>query len=88
MTIWTNGAAKVSPIQASCQLTSVCCAWRILAGPRCPGGVTDALYNPRVGEFYTAGGPRGRLGVDGAWGRGRRVAWHGIMASWHHGLAP
>lgn len=19
-----------------------------------PGGVTDALYNPRVGEFYTA----------------------------------
>lgn len=24
------------------------------------GGVTDALYNPTVGEFYTAGAPRDR----------------------------
>ena len=32
------------------------------------GGVTDALYNPTVGEFYTAGGPSRPQGAPkGSW---------------------
>lgn len=31
---------------------------------RFAGGVTDALYNPRVGEFYTAAGLRVKILQD------------------------
>lgn len=31
---------------------------------RFAGGVTDALYNPRVGEFYTAAGLRVKIFQD------------------------
>ena len=54
---WANNLTQL--IEWCCLI--VPCVWKTC---RFEGGVTDALYNPRVGEFYTAAGLRVKILQD------------------------